>query len=260
MSDKYAALKQAAEKATPGPWKMATDWERAAVFSLSKEAFPEYKRVVCSGNQNNHKRWNTENWSGADWIDAEFIAAANPATILELLAERDADKARIAELELRLSQQQSAASNNLDMFRRADARIAELLERRERDKQGPVRYMNRFTGACYTLAQQPDAATDTAVYVPLFDAPQPAPVAQPVQVQDERASYESFVEQRLGDCVDSRRAKNGDQGYMAWDMAMGWIVWQGRAAMLKHQSSIQVSDSASSGEEIKQPASNGGQS
>lgn len=48
------------------------------------------------------------------------------------------------------------------------------LERRERDKQEPVRYMNRFTGACYTLAQQPDAATDTAVYVPLYAEP-PAP-------------------------------------------------------------------------------------
>jgi len=42
----------------------------------------------------------------------------------------------------------------------------------------PVRYMNRFTGACYALDQQPDAATDTAVYVPLFAAPQP--VAVPV--------------------------------------------------------------------------------
>jgi len=38
----------------------------------------------------------------------------------------------------------------------------------------PVRYMNRFTGACFTLDQQPDAATDTAVYVPLYTE-QPAP-------------------------------------------------------------------------------------
>ncbi|WP_312412301.1 hypothetical protein [Pseudescherichia sp.] len=33
---------------------------------------------------------------------------------------------------------------------------------------GPVLYMNRFSGACFTLEQQPDAATDTAVYVPLY--------------------------------------------------------------------------------------------
>ncbi len=66
---------------------------------------------------------------------------------------------------------------NGDIFtpRQAAIMARELLERRERDKQDPVRYMNRFTGACYTLAQQPDAATDTAVYVPLYAEP-PAPV------------------------------------------------------------------------------------
>ncbi|MCW2479232.1 hypothetical protein [Candidatus Symbiopectobacterium sp. NZEC135] len=31
----------------------------------------------------------------------------------------------------------------------------------------PIRYMNRFTGVCFTLEQQPDAATDTDVYIPL---------------------------------------------------------------------------------------------
>lgn len=31
----------------------------------------------------------------------------------------------------------------------------------------PIRYMNRYTGACFTLEQQPDAATDTDVYIPL---------------------------------------------------------------------------------------------
>lgn len=40
----------------------------------------------------------------------------------------------------------------------------------------PVRYLNKFTGVCVTLEQQPDAATDTAVYVPLLAAPQPLAV------------------------------------------------------------------------------------
>lgn len=53
-----------------------------------------------------------------------------------------------------------------------------LALRKEREEAVPVRYMNRYTGACYTLEQQPDAATDTAVYVPLFD------IAQPVAVPD----------------------------------------------------------------------------
>lgn len=57
---------------------------------------------------------------------------------------------------------------------------------------------------------------------------QPAPV-----VLDERESFESFMAERFGDLVDHRRAKNGDQGYMAWDMVVAWIVWQARAAMLQ---------------------------
>ncbi|MGI1561079.1 DUF550 domain-containing protein [Klebsiella michiganensis] len=55
---------------------------------------------------------------------------------------------------------------------------------------------------------------------------QPAPV-----VRDERKSFESFMAERFGDSVDHRRAKNGDQGYMAWDMVVAWIVWQARAML-----------------------------
>ncbi|EGC4328108.1 helix-turn-helix domain-containing protein [Escherichia coli] len=43
---------------------------------------------------------------------------------------------------------------------------------------------------------------------------------------DEREAYELFMEKRFGDLVDRRRAKNGDNEYMAWDMTLGWIVWQ----------------------------------
>ena len=48
---------------------------------------------------------------------------------------------------------------------------------------------------------------------------------------DERAAYELFMEKRFGKTVDRRRAKNGDNEYMAWDMALGWVVWQQRAGM-----------------------------
>ncbi|HIA3096321.1 TPA: hypothetical protein ACWP3A_004844 [Escherichia coli] len=50
-------------------------------------------------------------------------------------------------------------------------------------------------------------------------------------VSDERAAYELFMEKRFGESVDRRRAKNGDGEYMAWDMAIGWIIWCHRAAM-----------------------------
>ncbi|MQK94784.1 hypothetical protein [Escherichia coli] len=50
-------------------------------------------------------------------------------------------------------------------------------------------------------------------------------------VSDERAAYELFMEKRFGGSVDRRRAKNGDGEYMAWDMAIGWIIWCHSAAM-----------------------------
>ncbi|WAH52586.1 ead/Ea22-like family protein [Pseudescherichia vulneris] len=80
MSDKYAALKQAAEKATPGEWCHGEHHEVIADAGLNAN----YYVASCSGPEH---RANTK-----------FIAAANPATILELLAERDADKRRIIEL------------------------------------------------------------------------------------------------------------------------------------------------------------------
>lgn len=48
---------------------------------------------------------------------------------------------------------------------------------------------------------------------------------------DERAAYELFMEKRFGETVDRRRAKNGDNEYMAWDMALGWVVWQQHAGI-----------------------------
>ncbi|EJV5480958.1 hypothetical protein N6F81_004932, partial [Escherichia coli] len=52
-------------------------------------------------------------------------------------------------------------------------------------------------------------------------------------VSDERAAYELFMEKSFGESVDRRRAKNGDRDYMVWDMALGWIIWCHRAAMLQ---------------------------
>ncbi|HHL1954485.1 TPA: DUF551 domain-containing protein [Klebsiella pneumoniae] len=56
--------------------------------------------------------------------------------------------------------------------------------------------------------------------------------SEPV-AQDEREAFETFMAKRFGDLVDQRRAKNGDHGYIAWDMAVAWIVWQSSTAMLQ---------------------------
>ncbi|EBJ6002916.1 hypothetical protein DXG23_25720 [Salmonella enterica] len=53
-----------------------------------------------------------------------------------------------------------------------------------------VRYLNKFSGTCVTLEQQPNAADDVAVYIPLYAAP-PVPVVPdgyalvPVEPTDE---------------------------------------------------------------------------
>lgn len=63
----------------------------------------------------------------------------------------------------------------------------------------------------------------------LYAAPQ-TPV---VHELDEREAFEAFMEGRFGDTVDRRRAKNGDQGYMAWDMVVAWVAWKARARKQK---------------------------
>ncbi|MFJ5472746.1 hypothetical protein [Pectobacterium carotovorum] len=73
---------------------------------------------------------------------------------------------------------------------------------------------------------------DEAVYLDELEE-----ASQPYTVPDERAAYETFIAKRLGDSIDTQRAKNGDPekpDYMAWDMTVGWIAWQGRAAMPQH--------------------------
>ncbi|MEG2269647.1 MAG: hypothetical protein RSC68_35700, partial [Acinetobacter sp.] len=42
--------------------------------------------------------------------------------------------------------------------------------------QKPIGYMNRFTGRVLSLDEQPGADTDITVYMPVYAAPQPAPV------------------------------------------------------------------------------------
>ncbi|POX19495.1 hypothetical protein C3468_16135 [Serratia marcescens] len=64
-----------------------------------------------------------------------------------------------------------ASSDNTNELTRRLAR--ECLANRE---EQPVAYLNKFSGVCMTLEQQPNAAHDAAVYVPLYLAP-PAPGA-----------------------------------------------------------------------------------
>ncbi|ASM17983.1 hypothetical protein BVG90_15145 [Serratia marcescens] len=58
-----------------------------------------------------------------------------------------------------------------DMLATAEWAVIELLANREAQ---PVAYLNKFSGVCMTLEQQPNADDDVAVYSPLYTAP-PAP-------------------------------------------------------------------------------------
>ncbi|EPW1449890.1 DUF550 domain-containing protein [Salmonella enterica subsp. houtenae serovar 43:z4:z23:-] len=50
----------------------------------------------------------------------------------------------------------------------------------------PVRYLNKFSGTCVTLEQQPNAADDVAVYVPLYAAP---PASERERIRREHAEW-----------------------------------------------------------------------
>ncbi|EAC0468686.1 ead/Ea22-like family protein [Salmonella enterica subsp. enterica serovar Newport] len=80
----YQALRIAAENATPGEW-CTDDYGVIADAGLNAN----YYIASCSGPDNRANK--------------RFIAAANPATVLALLDEREAQSKRIAELETNLA-------------------------------------------------------------------------------------------------------------------------------------------------------------
>ncbi|MCQ5801283.1 ead/Ea22-like family protein [Escherichia coli] len=81
----YQALRMAAENATPGEW--CSDDYYGVIADAGLNA--NYYIASCSGPDNRANK--------------RFIAAANPATVLALLDEREAQSKRIAELETNLA-------------------------------------------------------------------------------------------------------------------------------------------------------------
>ncbi|WFV10609.1 ead/Ea22-like family protein [Citrobacter freundii] len=79
------ALREAAEKATPGEWKRMMRNSDELMTTFHGVAIGNVFVELTTGKR--------------DIFDAEFIAAANPATVLALLDELEAAEKRIAELE-----------------------------------------------------------------------------------------------------------------------------------------------------------------
>ncbi|EMB4317946.1 TPA: ead/Ea22-like family protein [Citrobacter freundii] len=81
------ALREAAEKATPGEWKRMMRNSDELMTTFHGVAIGNVFVELTTGKR--------------DIFDAEFIAAANPSTVLSLLDELEAAEKRIAELEAR---------------------------------------------------------------------------------------------------------------------------------------------------------------
>lgn len=74
MKTNIEELKRLAEAATPGPWQSGGDW----IEVCDETAFDDGVLISISNSN-----------SRACWDDLAYIAAANPAAVLELIRQRD---------------------------------------------------------------------------------------------------------------------------------------------------------------------------
>lgn len=114
--EKREELRRLAEKATPGPWQHFGEWD-------TQHAVTAQTQMVCS------------TLHGNDEANARFIAAANPAAVLDLLAYVDDRNHVISELE-------KNRDANVDIVaRRETALLAEIngLRAEHDEDQGVIR-------------------------------------------------------------------------------------------------------------------------
>ena len=97
----YQALREKAEKATCGVWSLEYGEERfdAGDALIHREVVGYLP--ICRIEGAHPESGFDEDFQMEQQANAEFIAAASPATVLELLDELEAAKKRIAELEAR---------------------------------------------------------------------------------------------------------------------------------------------------------------
>lgn len=97
----YQALREKAEKATCGVWSLEYgegrfDGDDALIHREAAGYIP-----ICRIEGAHPESGFDEDFQMEQQANAEFIAAANPATVLTLLGELEAAEKRIAELETR---------------------------------------------------------------------------------------------------------------------------------------------------------------
>jgi hypothetical protein len=133
--DKFSKLKAVALAATLGPWELVyDDWsdgDDALISSESRDGMVAIAKVEGGGEESGYD----EPFSSEQQANAAFIAAANPAAVLALLAELEAKDKRIAELEAiateyagKFQKAQDAAKHLVIMNDSAQAEIVHLKE------------------------------------------------------------------------------------------------------------------------------------
>ena len=97
--NKLSELKAAAMAATPGPWESVyDDWsdgEDALISCESRNGMVPIAKIEGGGSNSGYN----EPFSAEQQANALYIAVANPAVVLDVLAELEAKDKRIAELE-----------------------------------------------------------------------------------------------------------------------------------------------------------------
>ena len=101
MTDDLSPLEALAERATPGPWTLLGydfgNEDTAPSFAIGREGFC-VASVPVEADDGEFRRIPTADDAPPD---ADFIAAANPAVVLDLIKRVQAAEARVADFEAR---------------------------------------------------------------------------------------------------------------------------------------------------------------
>ena len=127
------ALREAAEKATPGPWGIA----RNGKTITSNQSHP-----VAVITEDFHRLLDNGKTGG----DAEFIASANPTTVLALLDELEAKDRRNAELNSMLERWAVDRAQSASELDDAEKRITELEASHSNLREAMAGIHNTITG------------------------------------------------------------------------------------------------------------------
>lgn len=119
----YQALREAAEKATPGNWWIDSHGQ-AMVSFIDNEVLDVFvtdnkRDAVRHEDTGNLSRWRNDN-------DATFIAAANPSTVLALLDDLEAAENNLIDSECHVAELEEALRDKQALLEAAEKRIAEL--------------------------------------------------------------------------------------------------------------------------------------